>query len=149
MKRILALMILSITNCVIGDEKSQVPDNVPVVSKERPMSFWMAQKIDYSKKILEALTKEDFAKVESDAIQLRTLGKIEGFVRRKDPVYLRHQQSFDSSLLDIAAQAQAHNVEGAALAFNQMTTSCIVCHKVLRAIPADPSAKAEAKTEAK
>jgi len=82
---------------------------------------------------------------------LRTLGKIEGIVRRKDPAYLRHQQSLDSSLVEIAAQANEQNVEGAVLGFNQLTTSCIVCYKTLRAVPAEPrSAEPRAaKTEAK
>ena len=111
-------------------------DPVPQVTNEKPMSFWMAQKIDLSKKILESLTKEDFAAIESDAMQLRTLGKIEGFVRRQDTTYSRYQQQFDSALLDVATQARNHNVEGATLAFNQLTTSCVVCHKRLRQ-PAD------------
>ena len=107
-------------------------DAVPQVTGERPMSFWMAQKIELSKKILESLTKEDFNALEADAKQLRTLGRIEGFVRRQDTTYSRYQQQFDSALLDVANQARNHNVEGATLAFNQLTTSCVVCHKRLR-----------------
>lgn len=133
MKRILAFTFIGMATCAVGDDKLPTQDTTPTVTNERPMSFWMAQKIEYSKRILEALTKEDFAKVEAEAKQLRTLGKIEGFVRRKDPTYTRHQQSFDSSLVEIAAQAQEQNVEGAVLAFNQLTTSCIACHKTLRA----------------
>lgn len=146
MKRIFALILLSMANNGFGDDKTATQESVPAVTNDRPMSFWMAQKIEHSKKILEALTKEDFALIESEAKQLRMLGKIEGFVRRKDPTYNRHQQSFDSSLLDIAKQAHAKNVEGAALGFNQLTTSCVACHKILRAAPVDaPTAKTEAK----
>ena len=137
---VVGLLILS--QNVMGDEKTQSQEQVPVATRDRPMSFWMTQKIEHSKKILEALTKEDFAQVESVANELRTLGKIEGFVRRKDPVYRRHQRSFDSSLLDIATQAHASNVEGATLAFNQLTTSCVACHKVIRARNVEPPATA-------
>jgi cytochrome c556 len=146
MKRTIACIIFSMTNFVVGDETPPVEQQAPAVTNERPMSFWMAQKIEHSKKILEALTKEDFAKVESEANQLRTLGKIEGFVRRKDPAYFRHQQNFDSSLIEIAAQANEQNVEGAVLAFNQLTSSCIACHKMLRTNDADSK---PAKTELK
>ena len=146
MNRILALILLCMANNVIGDEKTAAQESVPAVTNDRPMSFWMAQKIEHSKKILEALTREDFALIESEANQLRMLGKIEGFVRRKDPTYNRHQQSFDSSLVDNAKQAHAKNVEGAALGFNQLTTSCVACHKILRATPVDaPSVKTETK----
>lgn len=132
-------MLLGMVACACADEKRTVQEKVPEVTSERPMSFWMAQKIEHSKKILEALTKEDFSTVEAEAKQLRTLGKIEGFVRRKDSAYLRHQQTFDSSLVEIAAQANEQNVEGAVLAFNQLTTSCIACHKTLRTTLAESS----------
>jgi cytochrome c556 len=146
MRWIFGLVVLSIATCVVADEKPQAQEKVPTVTNERPMSFWMAQKIEHSKKILEALTKEDYASVEAEANHLRKLGKIEGFVRRKDQAYLRHQQTFDSSLIEIAAQAKEQNVEGAVLAFNQLTTSCIACHKTLRANLAESQ---PAKTDAK
>ncbi|MDX1926744.1 MAG: hypothetical protein SFV81_09510 [Pirellulaceae bacterium] len=146
MRRLLGLILLSVANGVVAQEKPPVQEEVPAITEERPMSFWMAQKIEHSKKILEALTKEDFALVEDEANHLRTLGKIEGFVRRKDQAYRRYQQSFDSSLLEIAAQAKEQNVEGAVLAFNQLTTSCIACHKILRAnAVVAPASKADAK----
>ncbi len=134
MKRILAILILSLPS-VASAEEPKPQERIPEITNEKPMSFWMAQKIDLSKKILESLTKEDFVALESDANQLRTLGKIEGFVRRQDEAYRRYQQQFDSALLDVTTQARAHNVEGAALAFNQLTTSCVVCHKRLRQHP--------------
>ena len=137
MKLIWAFVVASMVGVVLADDNQQPKERVPELTKERPMSFWMAQKIDLSKKILESLTKEDFAMIEADANQLRLLGRIEGFVRRKDPAYRRHQQSFESALFDIATQARQHNVEGATLAFNQLTTSCVVCHKTLREHPED------------
>lgn len=151
MKRIFAVLALSLPSMLgfmLGamtcqmtmaqEPKAHQPkaqESVPEVTNEKPMSFWMAQKIELSKKILESLTKEDFKTLESDATQLRTLGKIEGFVRRQDGAYRRYQQQFDSALLDVANQARAHNVEGATLAFNQLTTSCVACHKRLRQQP--------------
>ncbi len=143
MKRIYAAIVLTLTLSPVAGERAFAQEPAPSVSNEKPMSFWMAQKVEHSKRILEALTKEDYAQVEAEANKLRTIGKIEGFVRRKDPVYRRHQRSFDSSLADIAAQAHAQNVEGATLAFNQLTSSCVMCHKMLRTVPV--TAKSEVK----
>ncbi len=155
MRWIAPVLILSIASSLLAnglhaqDAQKPVPQEpVPQVTSERPMSFWMAQKIDLSKKILESLTKEDFSALEADAKQLRTLGKIEGFVRRQDTTYSRYQQQFDSALLDVANQARNHNVEGATLAFNQLTTSCVICHKRLRQ-PAADSHNAAASATAK
>ncbi len=38
----------------------QTVDETPKVTGEKPMSFWMARKLDFSKSILESLTKGDF-----------------------------------------------------------------------------------------
>lgn len=120
-------------------------DGAPQVTNERPMSFWMAQKMELSKQLLESLTKEDFDKIAADAKQLRKLGKIEGIVRRQDPAYRRQHQLFDSALADVISQADDKNVEGATLAFHQLTTSCVVCHKMLRTNPDGASRAAESK----
>ncbi len=160
MRWIAPVLILSLASSLLANrlhaqdaeelvtQKAATRESVPQVTGERPMSFWMAQKIELSKKILESLTKEDFGALEADAKQLRTLGKIEGFVRRQDTTYSRYQQQFDSALLDVANQARNHNVEGATLAFNQLTTSCVVCHKRLRQ-PAMDSHSAAASATAK
>lgn len=107
-------------------------DKVPKVTAEQPISFWMEKKLDFSKSILESLTKGDFKQLALDAEQMRLLGKIEGFVRRKNESYRTQLRTFDSANLELVRQANRGNAEGAALAFNQLTTSCVACHVLLR-----------------
>ena len=107
-------------------------DKVPKVTAEQPISFWMEKKLDYSKSILESLTKGEFKQLALDAEQMRLLGKIEGFVRRKNENYRTQLRTFDSANLELVRQANRGNAEGAALAFNQLTTSCVACHVLLR-----------------
>ena len=45
MKRIFALILLSMANSGFGDDKTATQESVPGVTNDRPMSFWMAQKI--------------------------------------------------------------------------------------------------------
>lgn len=108
---------------------------VPVVSKERPMSFWMAKKLDYSKSILESLTKGDYDQLAQDAERLRIIGRMEGFVRRKNPTYRLHLGTFDAANRELVRHAQNGNPEGATLAFNQLTISCVNCHLLIRESP--------------
>lgn len=110
----------------------QADSSIPKVTKEKPISFWMAHKLDLSKAMIESLTKGDFEKLEKDANQMRVLGKIEGFVRRKSESYRMQMQTFDVANAELIRQAQRKNSEGAVLAFNQLTTSCIACHVLLR-----------------
>jgi hypothetical protein len=105
---------------------------VPRVSDAQPMSFWMQKKLDYSKAILESLTKGEFDQLAENAAQMQLLGKIEGFVRRKNDDYRVQLHTFDFANQELIRQAKRRNAEGAALAFNQLTTSCVACHVMLR-----------------
>ncbi len=118
----------------IAQEPVREDKPVPVVTNEHPMSFWMEKKLEYSKKILEALTSGRYEEIESNAEQMRLLGKIEGFVRRRSPSYTSHLQSFDLATRELTRQSREKNIEGATLAFHQLTTSCVTCHRGLREI---------------
>ncbi|MEZ6133490.1 MAG: hypothetical protein R3C53_01140 [Pirellulaceae bacterium] len=114
-----------------GDEKVD-GNQVPQVTGEKPMSFWMAQKLDHSKQILESLTKGDFDQLAKSAEQMQVLGRIEGFVRRKNRDYQAQLRTFDLANQELIRQAKRQNPEGAVLAFNQLSTSCVACHVMLR-----------------
>ena len=118
-----------------GQEPSHGQETVPKVSPEQPMSVWMAKKIEYSKAILEALTAGRYDDIEKHAEQMRLIGKVEGFVRGRSPSYKTHLQTFDLATRELKRQAAAKNIEGATLAFHQLTTSCVTCHQTLRETP--------------
>lgn len=107
-------------------------DDVPEVSQEQPMSFWMDKKLEYSKSLLEHLTKADFENLESVANQMRRLGRIEGFVRRRNDDYRVQLRTFEMATTELMRHARRRNIEGANLAFNQLTSSCVACHVLLR-----------------
>jgi len=100
--------------------------------KEQPASYWMKKKLDYSQNILAGLATADFDKIVENAQSMRSLNKIEGFIRGRTPGYRNQLQIFEVSLDEIIRQAQKDNVDGAALAFTQLTISCVNCHKQLR-----------------
>ena len=63
---------------------------------------------------------------------MRVLGRIEGFVRRKNPDYRAQLRTFELANQELIRQGKRGNSEGATLAFNQLTTSCVACHALLR-----------------
>lgn len=115
-----------------GVANQQEDDPIPEVSLEEPMSFWMEKKLEYSKSLLEHLTKADFENLEKNANQMRRLGKIEGFVRRRNDDYRVQLRTFDMATTELVRHARRKNIEGANLAFNQLTSSCVACHVLLR-----------------
>jgi hypothetical protein len=103
----------------------------PKADEQQP-SFWMRKKLDYSQNILAGIATADFDKIVENAEAMRALGKIEGFIRGRTPGYRTQLQIFEESNKEILYQATRDNVEGAALAFTQLTISCVNCHKQLR-----------------
>lgn len=106
--------------------------DAPEVTQEQPMSFWMDKKLEYSKSLLEHLTKADFENLEKEANQMRRLGRIEGFVRRRNEDYRVQLRTFEMATTELMRHARRRNIEGANLAFNQLTSSCVACHVLLR-----------------
>ena len=100
--------------------------------KEQPTSYWMQKKLEYSKNILAGITTADFDKVVENAQSMRRLSAIEGFIRGQTPGYRTQLQIFQEAADEIIRQGQKDNVDGAALAFTQLTISCVNCHKQLR-----------------
>jgi len=113
--------------------EDSVDQAIPQVTIQKPISYWMEAKLGYSKAILEDLTKGDFERLAQEATQMRLIGKMEGFVRRKNESYRNQLSAFDLANQELIRQAKLKNAEGATLAFNQLTTSCVSCHVLLRA----------------
>ena len=100
--------------------------------EQKPISFWMEKKLEHSQAILRGLAMGDFEDVKYNASRLKVLNRVEGFVRRKNPNYRAHLNTFSRVSAEIERQAVKQNIEGATLAFNQLTVSCVDCHKSLR-----------------
>jgi hypothetical protein len=102
---------------------------------EQPTSFWMKKKLEYSQNVLGGIATADFDKIVTNAEAMRALSRVEGFIRRQTPGYRTQLQIFEESADEIIRQAKKDSVDGAALAFTQLTISCVNCHKHLREQP--------------
>jgi cytochrome c556 len=105
----------------------------------RPASFWMEQKLRLSSNILESLAHGDFEQMTANAELMLGLNKIESFWRRGEAAseYRAHLGQFALANRRLIRSARKENIEGAALAFNQLTVSCVSCHQHLRADGSD------------
>ncbi len=95
-------------------------------------SFWMKQKLKYSQEILNGLAQEDYELIAKNATAMQGLNKIEFFVRQKPEGYRTQLKSFQFSVNELVRNAEDENIDGATLAFTQMTISCVNCHKEVR-----------------
>ncbi len=94
-------------------------------------SFWMDKKLEYSERILEALAKEDYAEIAKNARSMNALTQMERWVRAGVPEYRSQLRIFNNANEQLIRAADNEQLDGAALAFVQLTLSCVNCHKVV------------------
>jgi len=99
---------------------------------EQKPSFWMKKKMEYSQEILAGLATEDFDAVAKNARSMNALGQLEKWLRANTPEYRTQLKVFRRANENLIERAEEKNLDGAALAYVQLTLSCVNCHKVVR-----------------
>jgi cytochrome c556 len=100
--------------------------------KADPIKDAMQLKLELSQNILEGIAVEDFDEVSENAEKLKTLAKVEGWLHRDTRAYKSQLQVFQFANDELARFAKEKDGDGAALAYVQLTLSCVNCHKYLR-----------------
>jgi hypothetical protein len=123
---LLALAMLSL--CPAGAQEKEKSKE----KKKDPASIWMASKLMHAQKILAGLTKADFEAVEKSANALRVVGYLASHDAADRPDYKRQVRYFEDANKELLRQARSKNVNGATLAYTQLTLSCVQCHTIVR-----------------
>ena len=99
---------------------------------KKKTSLWMKHKLDASQKILEGMTRGDYAMIEKHATGMQSAGYLEAWVRADTPGYKEQLHTFDHANSAIVTAAQSKNLDGVTIAYAQLTISCVQCHKIVR-----------------
>ena len=98
---------------------------------EETGSFWMQKKLEYSGKILAGLAREDFVEIGTNARSMNALTQMEKWVRGTAE-YRTQLRIFQNANEQLIRMADEEKLDGAALAYVQLTLSCVNCHKAVR-----------------
>jgi hypothetical protein len=101
-------------------------------SEQEKSTVWMKKKLEYSQNIMAGLTESDFEKVRTNAEAMSFLGYLEKWARGDRPDYKKQVGFFDFANQGLIRQAKEKNINGATLAYNLLTVSCVQCHKIVR-----------------
>ena len=127
-------MLLAAAFCVAAPTSlSLAEDKHDVVPAKR--NVWMKQKLELSQNILAGLTEADFDKITNSAKALTVSGYLEKWIERGKPQHFAYElqrANFEFYNRELIRQAKDKNIDGAALSYHLMTTSCIECHKIVR-----------------
>ena len=125
-------MLLMAPSASRGGEPTATSGDVEGTSDEEKASYWMTQKLRFSQEILAGLARADFDAINKNAEAMKGLSRVELFVRARTPGYRTQMRAFEFATSELLRTSQRENLEGATLAFTQLSVSCVQCHKELR-----------------
>jgi cytochrome c556 len=94
----------------------------------------MELKLRHAQKLLEGLALKDFNMMEKNAEELIILSNKAEWRVLKTQEYIIHSNDFRRNADTLAKNAKEKNLDGAALAYVQVTMNCVNCHKHVREV---------------
>jgi cytochrome c556 len=94
---------------------------------------FMRLKLVASQKVLEGLVREDFEAIAKNAEELRLLSLDASWQVLQTAEYAQQSLEFRRSAEAVTVAAKKKNLDGAALAYLEVTMKCVNCHKYVRA----------------
>jgi len=93
---------------------------------------FMRVKLKHSQKVLEGLVTEDFQAIAKSSQDMSLLTLAETWQVLETPQYVDFSRKFRNAADTLTDMAKRKNLEGATVAFNQVTIRCVDCHKYVR-----------------
>jgi hypothetical protein len=104
----------------------------PAAQAKTAPSLWMKQKVTASQNVLVALAREDYDAIRLNANSMLAVGYLETFARADTPGYHALMGDFEYANKSLVLAAKNKNLDGATVAYLQLTISCVNCHKIVR-----------------
>ncbi|MDZ4847874.1 MAG: hypothetical protein SGI77_01145 [Pirellulaceae bacterium] len=95
-------------------------------------STFMRLKLEPTKAVLEGIALADYEMITKNAGTIRNLMLDENWMVMQTEDYRRQSEEFRKSVEQLRDAASNKNIDGAMLAYVQMTIRCVQCHKTLR-----------------
>jgi hypothetical protein len=110
---------------------------VPVTAQRQPdqgkrPDDLMKRKLEQAQKVLEGVATNNFDLIERGADELQVISKRAEWRVLQTPDYNRQSDEFRRHAAALTKAAREKNTDAAALAYVQMTMSCVNCHKYVR-----------------
>ena len=94
----------------------------------------MRSKLHFAQGVLEGITTENFSLIATNAQKLKAFSQSTDWKLHSAPEYLRLTSDFERAAASLERAARNRNVDAATVAYFQLTTTCVTCHKYLRGV---------------
>jgi cytochrome c556 len=105
-----------------------------ISQQEKGNREFMRAKLKHSQEIVEGLALENFDQIVKNAQQLSLLSHATNWDVFQTEEYLMQSREFRRATESLRAQAKEKNLDGAVLAYLDVTMKCVNCHKYVRGI---------------
>ena len=134
--RSLAFALVGLVALSAGHVRAQ--PKKPPVPEFPPIKEAMKEKQDRAHAILDALTAGDHDTLRREATGLLRIAELRVFVTsHKTEEYQFQAQKLKRAAEEMVSAAKAKNLDGAALAYSDMTRTCVQCHTHFRGVKKD------------
>lgn len=121
------ITMMSVTALLVGGAMT-------VLSQEpaKDRNMFMQLKLKNAQAVLDGIAIGDFPRIEEGADNLVRLSKKTEFQMKGVPDYERYAAEFRRTAENLVQKSKDKNLDGAALAYVQLTLNCVQCHKHIR-----------------
>jgi len=125
----LTLVVVLPLSFLANDGPSAAEPKKLEIPKVNPL---MAEKLKHAQALLGGLAMNDFDKMQSSAEELMRISKAAEWTVYKTPEYELQTNNFRRAAENVILKAKAKNLDGATLAYVDMTVTCVRCHQHCR-----------------
>ena len=100
--------------------------------KDSKLHDLMQKKLTASQKVLEGIALNDFKQIGKQADELIDVSKQAEWRVLKTPQYELYSNDFRRTAENLGKSASDKNIDAAALAYVELTLTCVKCHKHVR-----------------
>jgi hypothetical protein len=104
----------------------------PSPAQEDTVKTLMRAKTGYAHRLLDAIVQEDFEVVRDQAFRLKAVAGTADWKVIDTEEYVRESDAFIRATERLESAAKERNGDGAALAYLDVTLTCVHCHRYVR-----------------
>lgn len=129
--RLFSTFMLSLTALALGSADSR-PQEKKAPPRNEERAAIMKKKLAQAQKLLEGLTLQDFDKLRSAANELASLRGQAAWMAENTLEFQQLSMDFQRNIESLQRAATDKNVDASALAYIDMTMTCVKCHKHIK-----------------
>ena len=121
-------LVAILTGLLLAAEPQQPP------SQTNQVGEFMRAKLLHSQKVLEGLSLEKYDLITKHSQAMSLLSQASNWQVLQTPEYRQRSTEFRRSVDALTDASRERNLDGATLAFVQVTMKCVSCHKYIRSV---------------